>query len=675
MSPDRSPLILRAVVSLALSVSLVACAGTAELAPEAPAQASNPAEAGQATDEHAKGDVAPKAPKTRRAFTPRIDSYEEFSEYADVVAGERFTKAIIDLRTDKVYYFDVNVYPLHSDFIFAQIYKTDETPENLARYMENYNETKPEFLLIYLVHHVAQDIWAYAFWEGDMGRAEYVAKAYERIQATFFHGDKVKYRPDSSWQEEVAGQLTDVPVVTNDEIYEETTWQFFNEGKRVGKLRIIDGLEDSELDDLVYDKDEILILNEAIPTLTVVSGVISETFSTPLSHVALRARTWGIPHIGLKNASVMFKQLAGQNVLLEATQSGYELRKATQDEVAAWKAEKEKARTVHLPPLNLEQRELKPLTNIRMTETNAYGAKTSNLGEIVQAQVDGCFVPEGFGIPIHYYEAHMTKHGLDKRMAKMIKSKKFQKDASYRRDQLKDLRGQIMAKPMDSKLLDEVTAKVKAMKDAPKGVFVRSSTNAEDLPGFNGAGLYDTVPFVQGRENLEKAVKQVWASVWNQRAFEERDYFGIDHRAVKGAVLVQKAVNPTAAGVLVTSNIYDKRDTDVYTINAKSGLGIRVVEGKKMPEQILFDVKQGSMKVLSRSDEDTMLVAAEDGGVKEVPNPAKNEPVLTHARARVLSEVARRLTEVFPKENPLDIEWLFVGDDLQIVQSRPFMNN
>ena len=86
--------------------------------------------------------------------------------------------------------------------------------------MENYNETKPEFLLLYLVHHVAQDIWAFAFWEGDMGRAEYVAKAHERIQATFFDGAKVKFRPDSAWQEEVAAQLTDVPVVTNDEIYE-----------------------------------------------------------------------------------------------------------------------------------------------------------------------------------------------------------------------------------------------------------------------------------------------------------------------------------------------------------------------------------------------------------------------------------------------------------------------
>ncbi len=230
--------ILRALLTLVLSVTLLACASGGEVAPEASPDEATSSETSTKAPTNAEAtpkqeQAKSKAPKTTRAYVPRLDTYEEFSQYADVVAGERFTKAIIDLRTDKVYYFDVNVYPLHSDFIFAQIYKTEETPEKLAQYMENYNETKPEFLLLYLVHHVAQDIWAFAFWEGDMGRAEYVAKAHERIQATFFDGAKVKFRPDSAWQEEVAAQLTDVPVVTNDEIYEETSWQFFNEGKRV----------------------------------------------------------------------------------------------------------------------------------------------------------------------------------------------------------------------------------------------------------------------------------------------------------------------------------------------------------------------------------------------------------------------------------------------------------
>lgn len=611
----------------------------------------------------------------RRVFTTEIRTYEDFLHYSDQVAGERFTKAIIDLKTDKVYYFDVNVYPLHSDFIFAELYKTEETPDNLARYMDNYNEEKPEFILIYLVHHVAQGIWAFAFWEGDQGRPVYVEKTYERLKATFYNAGEVKFRPDSPYQEEMAKRLDSVPVITNDAIYSQQTYQLFNPGRSIGVLRVIDDISDEAVRLLTYDAKEILILNETIPTLTVVSGVLSEEFSTPLSHVALRARAWGIPHVGLKNASAMFRHLDGKTVRFEATAAGYDLRLASVDEVKAWKAKREKARVVLLPAIDLDETVLRPLTDLRASQVSAYGAKTSNLGEIVHHKVEGCVVPPGFGIPISYYAAHMKAHGLDKRVEAMLEDAKFQKDAAYRRDTLTELRSAILAAPIDTTLLDEVTTQAEALgtSDEDRGVFVRSSTNAEDLAGFSGAGLYDTVPFVMGREKLEIAIKTVWASVWNKRAYEERQHFGIDHRAVFGAVLVQKAVPATAAGVLITANIYDRHDDRTYTINAKSGLGIRVVEGKKVPEQILFDYRGRHMKVLSRSDEDTMLVFDAEGGVKEVPSPGKGEVVLTHKRAATLVDVSRRLVEVFPKDNPLDIEWLFVGDDLQIVQSRPYV--
>ena len=102
-----------------------------------------------------------------RVFTSKIQSYDQFMKYSDMISGERYTKLIVDLRTDQVFYFDVNVYPLHSDFVFAEIYRKEQTAEALADYMVNYEAEKPEFLMAYLVHHVAQDIWAYAFWEGD----------------------------------------------------------------------------------------------------------------------------------------------------------------------------------------------------------------------------------------------------------------------------------------------------------------------------------------------------------------------------------------------------------------------------------------------------------------------------------------------------------------------------
>ena len=138
-------------------------------------------------------------------------------------------------------------------------------------------------------------------------------------------------------------------------------------------------------------------------------------------------------------------------------------------------------------------------------------------------------------------------------------------------------------------------------------------------------------------------------------------------------MLIQVGVNATAAGVLITANIFDKEDKNSYTINAKSGLGIRVVEGKKVPEQLIFDMSNFGIKVLSRSDEDTMLVFDNNGGVKEVPNPNKGKPVLTDERAMRLALAAKAATRLFPPDKPLDIEWLFEGDQLHIVQSRPYI--
>ena len=83
-----------------------------------------------------------------------------------------------------------------------------------------------------------------------------------------------------------------------------------------------------------------------------------------------------------------------------------------------------------------------------------------------------------------------------------------------------------------------------------KGVFVRSSTNAEDLPGFNGAGLYDTVANVRGKAALGEAVKQVWASLWNLRAVEERGRIvprvvGLIRERRFRAAAIQRALRPT----------------------------------------------------------------------------------------------------------------------------------
>ena len=660
-----------------LAVVAAACDGKPRSAPPAPAPADAAvvavaADAAVAAFEvDAGAPVAPPAP--RRLWTDRIPDQATLDAYSVELGGERFTKFILDTRTDAIYYFDVDVYKVHKDFIFAELLKTPKTKQLNRQVDRNYGYQKPDYMMCYLSHNLAADVWTLAFWEGDKASAAHITRAYNRMKATFFLGDKVMYRPDSDYQEQVAKELVGIPVITNDKLYKSAGYQAFNTGKAIGTLRLVP--VGAAYEDLTFAPDEIVILPESLPDITPVAGIISETFSTPLAHVSLRARAWGIPNVGLKGAATTYAALVGKTVVFEATGGGAVVREATADEIAAWKAQARAARTVKIPTADLTARELRGLDALRATDAVAYGTKASNLGEIVAGHLPGFAVPDGFGVPIAYYDAHLKAAGLDARIAALLADDRFLHDAAYRKQALAELRAAISKAPLDPAFVALLGQRLGALThgDASVGVFVRSSTNAEDLPGFSGAGLYDTIPNVKGVDAVAQAIKDVWASVWTLRGYEERELFGIDHTKVYGAVLVQVGVNATAAGVLVTAHPTDPSQKTTYTINAKSGLGLRVVEGKKVPESLLYDVHNRGLRILSRSDEDTMLVFDGKGGVREVPNPKKGQPVITAARAEQLGKAARAIWGLFSPDRPLDIEWLFVGDQLYIVQARPYV--
>ena len=204
-----------------------------------------------------------------------------------------------------------------------------------------------------------------------------------------------------------------------------------------------------------------------------------------------------------------------------------------------------------------------------------------------------------------------------------------------------------------------------------KGLFARSSTNAEDLPNFSGAGLYSTVPNVRSDDQLMEAIKTVWASVWNYEAYEARESFGMNHFGVYPAVLVQEGINADSAGVAITTDPFDRANRGAVYINAKRGLGMKVVEGRRVPEQVLFRSRTNTIQVLTRSDEDTMLAFDEQGGVKEM-RIEQHRAVLTDEMIRRLARAALRIERVFGGRDQ-DIEWLYQAGKLHIVQSRPYI--
>jgi hypothetical protein len=626
---------------------------------------------GAAAPVPAGAERGPAAASEHRAWVRELGDRATFERYSRVVGGDRFGKFIIDVKTNDIYFIDVNLFKMHADFVLGVLLKQAWTEENVREYNRNYERDKPRFILGYLTDHGKVKKMTFSFWEGDKIDAAGVVRVKKKLDDSFYASKQLYFRPDSPAQEKVAAEVKrrGVRIIDNDAIYRESDFQAFNKGQAVGTLVVVP--RGTPYESLVFDRNEIVILQEAYPDITPVAGIVSTVFSTPLAHVNLRATAWGIPNAGYVHAYRDYAGLDGKVVVLEVSDRGHTLRAATAEEVRAFRERVDRIKNVPIPDADLTTGRFAMLTRIRATDVIRYGAKTANLGEIVTAGLPVVAVPAGFGIPFRYYAEHMRRHQLDRKVEALLADGRFRTDAAWRKAELEKLQAAIRAAPIDPALLDALYKRVK-LKLGGAGVFVRSSTNAEDLDGFNGAGLYDTVPNVRGKKALGEAVKHVWASVWNFRAVEERSLFGIDHRKVYGGVLVQVAVAATAAGVLVTDNLFNEEEHNSFTINAKWGLGIRVVEGTRIPEQIVFDTSNNGTKIISRSSDSTMLVFDDKGGVREVPVPP-GSVILSEERAQRLAEAVKAFIPLFPPGRPLDVEWVLEGEKIWIVQARPYV--
>jgi len=188
---------------------LVAC--STKTPPRVDAGVPSDAAAAVAVDAAIGADAA--APAARPVWTAKLATEEDFLAYSKTVGGERFTKLVVDLKSSAIYYIDAELYPMHKDFIFAELLKVPRTKEAERELDRNYGKDKPEFIMCYLVHHLEQDVWSLAFWDGDKATPAHLRLAFKRMRETFYAGDKVKFRPNSNDQEATAAEAKEIPVI------------------------------------------------------------------------------------------------------------------------------------------------------------------------------------------------------------------------------------------------------------------------------------------------------------------------------------------------------------------------------------------------------------------------------------------------------------------------------
>ncbi len=599
---------------------------------------------------------------------PAITSRAEFDTLARVYHAETpyvlpHMMFVIDRRDkNKIYYVNSKRYTFHKDFVngtYLSLERGDEFFKN------NYINANRRFILGTLAYQTPVKRWTFEFWEGDLIPAEQMKLAYSVINKTFF--EPVAYKPNSLRQEEASAGIEGMQRVMQTDIAKEQEYQPLNMAKGVGRIHIIEKLDEH----VEIGSNEILVLNEVPVTLPPVAGIITSQASTPLSHINLLAKTWSVPNAYIKNAQELLRAYDGRWVVLETKGDNYTIKPADNNVLDEYQKRLLARRDLMTPRSDLTVKRLASLLQQRKRDIIAYGGKSANLGEVLNARLRGITVPNGFGIPFYYYDRFIKENKLEEPIYEMMSDQRFVHDPPYRRERLKEMRARIQAGKVNDDLREAVLRRLKT-EYAGKGVFVRSSSNSEDLPNFSGAGIYSSVPNVRDPEEVIEAIKTVWASLWNFEAYEARERAGIEHSKVYMGVLIQEGINSESSGVMITTDPYDRENRAAIYISAKRGLGIKVVEGKKIAEQILFTTRSNSVQVLTRSDEDSLLTFDENGGVKEVPLTG-DRAVLKDEVVRRLVSAATRIKRVFGGKHQ-DIEWAYMRGQIYIVQSRPFIS-
>src|SRR5437868_6789187 len=569
---------------------------------------------------------------------------------------------VIDRKDgNKIYYVNKKRYSFHKDFVNGTYLSLERGREFFEN---NYLKPNRRFIMGTVAYQTPLHRWTFEFWEGDLIPADQIQLAYDIINKTFFA--PVAFKPNSLRQDEATKSLANMQRVLQSDIAKEQEYQALNIAKSIGRIHIIPKLDEH----VEIGSNEILVLDEVPVQLPPVAGIIVSKPSTPLSHINLLAKGWGIPNAYIKNAKELLKLYDTWWVTFETLRENYTIKRANMDQLREYQRREAERVDVMKPRYDLDEARLLNLDQQRSRSSLAFGGKSANLGEVMNARLPGIVVPNGFTIPFYYYDEFIKRNRLDDTIFGLLNDQKFVHDPAYRREKLVQLRQHIETADFDPHLRRMVLEKV-AREYAGKGLFVRSSSNSEDLPNFSGAGLYTTVPNVRGEQQLIDAIRKVWASLWNFEAYEARERAGVDHSKIFMAVLLQEGINSESSGVMITADPFDTENKGVIYISAKRGLGIKVVEGKKVAEQIVYRPRTNAIQVLTRSAEDSLLTFDENGGVKEVPITG-DRVVLTDEVIRRLVRAAEEIKRVFGGREQ-DIEWAYMKGQIYIVQSRPYI--
>lgn len=506
------------------------------------------------------------------------------------IPGARSVKVVFDRGTDEALYFqNSKKYAIHYEFASAHLSGNGKPiVPSLGEFSQReYYAPDRRFLLGAVTYYEGPGIWALEIAPYDTADAPMIAALHAKIAASAWFGPALAFHPNSAAVTVEAAKLTGIRIVTTDEIYQGIGYQPLNLATAMGRLRFVKAVD---LSSLYVGYQDIVVLDNVPNDISVVAGIITEEFQTPLSHINVLSRNRKTPNMGLKGATTntTLRALDGQWVELDVSASAWSIRAVTSSAAQAF-LDTRRPTPVVLDPVDTSVRALVDIEDVVVESSTtplrdaikraipAFGGKSVHYS-VMYGTAD---IPmrKAFAIPAYYYVQFMEENGLYDRVDALLADASFRDDPAVRDTQLRALRDAMEAAPIDPGFEALLRAKMDA--DYPgKSLRFRSSTNSEDLDGFPCAGCYEShTGDPSDWEDVRDAIRETWASIWLFRTFEERAYNGIDHKSVVMALLVHENFpDEEANGVAITANPFDPSGLQPgFYINVQYGGAVEVV--------------------------------------------------------------------------------------------------
>lgn len=444
-----------------------------------------------------------------------------------------------------------------------------------------------------------------------------------------------------------------------------------------------------------FDSQGIYLLPETVADLPPVAGIITVGEGNSLSHIQLLARNLGIPNITVnQNLLEQLQNHDGETIVMAVSPNGLvELNGDSEYWREFFNSKSSQQQTVIRPDLeklDLAIQEMIGLDSLRASDSGRIvGPKAAKLGELYYHYPGK--VAKGFAIPFGVFRKTVLDAPYKKTDQTVFEWMESQYviihalpvNSEQRKQMTESFRTEIYDIIINTDIGDQNRNNIrKAMfnnfGNTETGVFIRSDTNVEDLPGFTGAGLNLTLFNIVGIDNIFKGISKVWASPFTARAFSWRQSLMESPQHVYPAILLMQTVANDKSGVMITEDI-DTNKKGVLSVATNEGVG-GAVDGQSA-ESLRIDTEDGKVLLLATASAPFRKVPSPEGGIAKVP-VSDSETVLTSDEISQLIQFSKELPDTFPPitdENnnpvPADIEFGFFNGKLQLFQLRPFLQS